>query len=411
MLPIPAKPTFRKCDKLISLSYTSRRSFKFYMPVPNRTREEIERQFATAPAFPPGGENRTSLTLDIRLVTLLYGGGAVAGYPDEITPFRPSSVRGHLRFWWRATRGAEYNTWQALREREGQIWGDTDRQSPVRIRVDCPDGMKPKRLALRQYEKDLYRRYALFPPFEEKRKDLDSNRLLEGGGFQLKVSVRASDSDLLDDIDAALWGWLNFGGLGARTRRGVGALYCPQYAGWDAGKIRGDGGKRDWPVLKGGTLVLGTEPLSWSNCWFQLLRLYRDFRQDRGLNGRGKTSWPEPQQIRDIQQGEQPGPEGFPRGALGLPIVFHFKDEPKDRDRTLNVELEHGRMASPVILRPFAISMDQALPMVLVLKSNSSPLFLHGGGDPVPVKRGDRDAIQELNARAKVRWDAEVIHL
>jgi CRISPR-associated protein Cmr1 len=321
-------------------------------------------------------------------------------------------VRGHLRFWWRATRGAEYNSWQALREREGQIWGDTDRQSPVRIRVDCPTAVHPKRGSLRRYEKDLYRRYALFPPFEDKRRDLDSDRLLEGGGFHLKVSISGSDADLRDDIDAALWGWLNFGGMGARTRRGVGALYCEQYAGWDAGRIRGDGGQREWPVLKGGTLLVGSEPLSWPNCWLQLLRFYRDFRQDRGLNGRGKTSWPEPEQIRAIHRGEQPGPEGFPRGALGLPIVFHFKDSWKDPpDRTLNVKDPHGRMASPVILRPFAISKDQALPLILALNTGARPLYLHGGEGAVEVQTGHRKAIEELISSAEDRWQVKAVRI
>src|ERR1035437_1975102 len=124
------------------------------MPPRNRADRETEPQFATASTYLPGGKDRSSLEIDISLVTVLYGGGAVAGYPTEIPPLRPSGVRGSLSFWWGPTRGAEYNSWQALREREGQIWGDTDRQSPVRIRVDCPTAVHPKRGSLRRYEKD-----------------------------------------------------------------------------------------------------------------------------------------------------------------------------------------------------------------------------------------------------------------
>lgn len=165
-------------------------------PCPSRcSRQRLATDGARSRYSDGSQSRRTSITLDISLVTVLHGGGAIAGYSDEITPFRPSSIRGH-RFWWRATRGAEYNTWQALRKHEDVIFGDTDQQSPVRIRVDCPDALKPKRIPLRRYEKDLYRRYALFPSFEDKRKDLDRNRLLEGGGFRFTVSVH--DSQLVE---------------------------------------------------------------------------------------------------------------------------------------------------------------------------------------------------------------------
>ena len=35
----------------------------------------------------------------LRLVTPMFGGGARAGKPDEKLPIRPSSIRGHLRYW------------------------------------------------------------------------------------------------------------------------------------------------------------------------------------------------------------------------------------------------------------------------------------------------------------------------
>jgi len=123
------------------------------------------------------------------------------------------------------------------------------------------------------------------------------------------------------------------------------------------------------------------------------------------------TSWPEPQQIRDIQQGEKPGSEGFPRGALGLPIVFHFKDRGEPPDHTLNGKDPHGRMASPVILRPFAISKEQALPLVMVLNAPTGDLYLHGGETPVEVGFGHRKAIQELIGRAQDRWNATPVRI
>ena len=142
------------------------------------------------------------------------------------------------------------------------------------------------------------------------------------------------------------------------------------------------------------------------------MRFYREFRQDRGMNGRGKTQWPEPDEIRAIRQRqEMPGPEGFPRGALGLPIVFHFKDHQDPSDQILNIEEPDGRMASPVILRPFAISREQALPLILVLNAETRPLHLHDGRSSLPVNAGRRNAIDELVRKAQDRWQASATRI
>ena len=378
------------------------------MPAQQRSDEEAAREFETAPKFPGGGAEVLTLALDIQLTTVLYGGGAKAGYPDEITPFRSSSVRGHLRFWWRATRGAKFGTWEELREEEAKIWGDADHPSPVRVRVECPDSMKPKRFPLRKYEKDLNRRYALFPPYEEKVKNLDEDRLQEGGGFQLRLSWPKVSAELRGDIDAALWAWLNFGGVGARTRRGAGALYCAQYARWDTSRILGDGKPRDWPVMKGAILIRGPQR-GWPDCWDEVLRFYREFRQDRVPKFRGKTQWPEADQIRGLRQrGEKDAPDGFPRGMLGLPILFHFKDRWDPPEQMLNVADRDGRMASPVILRPLAISKDQARPSILLLNSRKpGQLYLHEGTSSLAVPDGRRNAIEELLSRAEGRWNVK----
>lgn len=144
--------------------------------------------FSAAPKFVPP-RAASSLDLTVHLKTPLFGGGVRAGYLDPATPFRTSAIRGQLRFWWRATMGAQYETHRELHERESAIFGDTSRQSAVRIQVTVPRGREGKRLPLTTYERDPAIRYALFPPYEAKQKDLTS------------------------------------------PRRGLGSLYCRDYAG------------------------------------------------------------------------------------------------------------------------------------------------------------------------------------
>ena len=366
----------------------------------------------------PGVSAHAQLSVIITLATPLYGGGVEAGQLDKTTPFRASSIRGILRYWRRATWGGQFDSWEKMREAESLIWGDTDRPSSVRVDVQFPNTWANRRVSLRTYERDLNRRFALFPPYNQKGVDLDDREkdFLEAGSFTLTLSV--TDTKCKDDVEAALWAWVNFGGLGARTRRGAGALFCHHYAGWNAKFVYGDGALRPWPTLKGGTIVWGPAKhatSAWEDAWDDVLQLYREFRQDR--QGRGPTSWPEPDEIRAIRQNRgTPTKEGFPRGGLGLPILFHFKDPQRIEppDQTLSVESysgggadrEPGRMTSPVILKPLAMAKDLAYPMILVMNTQQAgQMYLfQKGAKAEPVGAGRRDAVAELLLRAQRKW-------
>src|SRR5579862_2869390 len=56
----------------------------------------------------------------IKVVTPLFGGGVDPGENDPHTLIRGTAIRGHLRFWWRATRGARFKDAGELAEEEGK---------------------------------------------------------------------------------------------------------------------------------------------------------------------------------------------------------------------------------------------------------------------------------------------------
>ncbi|HEU5375226.1 MAG TPA: type III-B CRISPR module RAMP protein Cmr1, partial [Ktedonobacteraceae bacterium] len=63
-------------------------------------------------------------TREYQLITPLYGGGVTPGEADPVTIIRATEIRGHLRFWWRATRGGQFgDDVAAMQKREGEIWG------------------------------------------------------------------------------------------------------------------------------------------------------------------------------------------------------------------------------------------------------------------------------------------------
>src|SRR5947199_6070126 len=87
------------------------------------------------PLLPQAKRSGEERTYRIELITPLFGGGVEAGKPDPTFPIRGTSIRGQLQFWWRATRGASCLTREELFRRHAEVWGTTERASPVEVEV------------------------------------------------------------------------------------------------------------------------------------------------------------------------------------------------------------------------------------------------------------------------------------
>ena len=70
-----------------------------------------------------------SITIECVLITPLFMVGADAHQPE----LRAPSIKGAMRFWWRAMNG--HLDLKRLREKEGEIFGDTSKRSKVIIQV------------------------------------------------------------------------------------------------------------------------------------------------------------------------------------------------------------------------------------------------------------------------------------
>lgn len=329
----------------------------------------------------------------ISIITPMFGGGYEVGQVDSERLARVSAIKGHLRFWWRATRGAAYKDVQELRKREAEIFGDTTQSSPVRLRVlplKCSDIdqiqipqyiliSRPKPQELADYRKTL--------------------------GYRFKLEVLFDNPDLELEIQAALWGWINFGGLGARTRRGCGSLYCPSFSP-SKSEIKNIGftkwfkesekkyklsllplgQSRLWPTLSQNFRVRETETNTSEN-WHNLIKVYSEFRRKANNRGNsatpGRSYWPEADAIRSITKWSHPShkspfpsskPKGliaFPRASLGMPIVFHFKRDKgshlQDPFSTQLFPKDKHRLASPIILKPLAYDINESLALIAIL--------------------------------------------
>ncbi len=207
-------------------------------------------------------------------------------------------------------------------------------------------------------------------------------KVKEGVAFRLRLRFpqRVGDLEVAEELEAALWAWETFGGIGARTRRGFGAIlregsrppgeeaireglaHYSREGGWPEGV----------PHLTPKSLVRVVR-LSWG----EVAERYQAFRQARSggsPKSPGRSSWPEPDEIRRLTQKYLPthAPRHpvrkFPRAHFGLPIIFHFRDKGDPPDTTLKLP-QAERRASPLLFRP----LGERLSLVAVLEGPRFP--------------------------------------
>jgi len=174
------------------------------------------------------------ICLPLEAVTPVWMGGA--GAQPEL---RPPSLRGCLRFWLRALLGGALGEdLKALLAAEGAVFGNTQRASPVVVRMTGDPHVGGATFSEEEHRGVNYMFWSMY---QRKRE-----AILPGERFQLRMHGRAFDFQPFEvrghtiDVDqsfelaaGALWLLLRMGGVGARARRGAGSLQPLQPpSGW-----------------------------------------------------------------------------------------------------------------------------------------------------------------------------------
>lgn len=304
-----------------------------------------------------------SVTLKCTLMTPMFGGGVTPGVVDRDLPIRPGAVRGQLRFWWRLLHRADPGP-QAMFFAEAALWGAISGTGPQASRVALRVGGGPVGPEGMVRARDRH-----FPTYTFILERDDDPVLLKSGyefTLTLRFTPRVTEAQRDQVIEALRW-WVSFGGVGARTRRGLGTVKAT------SDDIELKPVTREDVESRGGRVVLGAPRETAIEAWKDAVEALKSFRQGENVarnrgrgNHPGRSRWPEPDVIRRLTgkhaRGHEPehAVDGFfPRAAFGLPIVFQFKDRnrgdpkgSKGKGLTLGPTGRAERMASPLILRP-----------------------------------------------------------
>lgn len=324
------------------------------------------------------GPELRELRVRLEVVTPILGGSHQTRAIDDVDVIRAPSVRGNLRFWWRALYGAQYAN--ALYQRESALWGraatDDGGRSAVELRVSVERAGGTDNSEIRLYpgqgQQATPGAYALWPARSETRRNSPTApRRQPGTQFQLTLKVAGSATDEAE-VTNALRAWILFGGYGSRTRRGLGSLkVIGNVNGWlptaptrealmslfgvdvFTAPTRTPG---DVPWLGGAALYVGKACRNAQEAWTTALDWLKEFRQgttghpqlgrarEPGPNGNNQrpsiSNWPEGDKVRQHSAPRQGLPwahtprhnqtPAWPRAGFGLPIIGQFQQQSRE---------------------------------------------------------------------------------
>ncbi len=369
----------------------------------------------------------SSVTATFLIATPLFLGGA----RQEPEGFRAASLKGALRFWWRALRyptlfaesgGSRDLALKELRRREIRLFGGPQERGRVLMRVE------PRRTALPVLRKDevlkgvdgrvvgpgaRYLGYGLMGAFGADQGKLQRSCLCPGSCVNVTFAF-LPDADRKSFLRALkLFGLV--GGLGSRARRGWGSLalvdlrddgtsvWSPPTSAEDYRKrlldVLGDvsGGEGIPPFTAFGPKAR-IDLLGESGSGLEALdRMGQAMQRYRSWGHRGRVNNRDSERnfTDDHDWSKDPFGAKF-RSFVPRRIAFGLPQNYGKGFGVAPAEPRADRRASPLFLHVHAIGADAYLGVALLLPAD----FLPGGQDRVEVRKGGRADVRT----ARVDW-------
>jgi len=347
----------------------------------------------------------------VETVTPILGGSSQTRTIDEVDIVRATTIRGHLRFWWRALHATRFESAKDLYAEEGEIWGRAATEGgggrsdiDVRINVERRSEIDTENIRLYDSREGSKTQgaYALWPAREERGSGTPpAPRYKAGMQFRIVIATPQRHEEELRKVIRA---WILFGGYGSRTRRGLGSVKVLVDAkSWLPPKLERDAitalfhcdifaaperAVDDAPCLRGAAFQVSKSEQDPMNAWCTALEWLSVFRQGtdgpRGQRarepGNGKqqpkrpsiSNWPEADKIRHLTRKMRAHPPVhnenpvWPRAGFGLPIIGQFQLQARDGTRYNEPEPfelgwrsgaeDHDRLSSPLIVKALPLA-------------------------------------------------------
>lgn len=172
-------------------------------------------------------KNMDSVEFEIEVVTPMFLGGA----NNTEAELRVPSIKGMLRFWWRATCGIE--NLEEMKKKEAEIFGSTDQKASFLIQVVNSNNInsmldlkeRGKKFKVHGHNVSIidYLSYGTHKYERGQGNVYFKQHITPDSSFFLRFQFY--NNELKDDILRAMYFFIVYGGLGSRNRNGFGSLH------------------------------------------------------------------------------------------------------------------------------------------------------------------------------------------
>jgi len=344
------------------------------------------------------------LELRMKVVTPLFMGGA----DNTQAELRPSSIKGLLRFWWRAIQPPEVINSVAVKEQANKAKGAKDIPEIVKKESKIFGGAGKDQGQSRVHIRIVKLQDPSIEAYRGKREQVgitylgygvansQSNRkaIMPGYEFEVQISLRDLTPSEEEEVMDALWCMTHLGGMGSRSRRGFGSVVATRdiYKSKDelvqAIKVKLDrirqrsqdqGGLPDYTAITKNTRVyiLGPEN-SWEKALDKVGVLLSQYR----LGTRGQLAQirrpqdfiTETQEVKALaSRGECPQ-KPPPRAVFGLPHNYFFISTRQNVQTEAELQgTKITRRASPLFIHIHQLASNQYVPVVSFIPAKFLP--------------------------------------
>jgi CRISPR-associated protein Cmr1 len=384
-------------------------------------------------------------TLEVEFITPCFLGGVTgpAGVAGQ-AEWRAASIRGQLRWWFRAVAGGRWGgDLERVRKEEARLFGSTDRRSMLTVRALSGPPSSRQPLGTARTAKELARLWGDESPdtiqrlkliHRETKAEINSNPVAYLGFGPISMGNTRSyllpenparldllwqpappDGEAGEVFQDALWAWFNLGGLGSKSRKGFGSLRRKEDSPATRekladkikellGKFRTFDREPEWThfsahsriYLASRTANSWQEAMEWLGAWMIAFRRRYGYPGDtRTIDGVALANrdyeWaaPKGRHLRDAVP-DRAGfglPLPFQRQNAGETVTWDLEDEEEDESG------KDTRRASPLILHVSRIG-NLYMPVLTYMPAR----FLPEGGrlrfKKPPAKRFEPDEQQ-----------------